>query len=341
VLFVSGLQRVTSIRRDNVLTDLCIVRCQMTAGRAAMAKKNKKKQKAKAAPTNNYSNNIPGSQQDEEDEEDVQLTATATAGYTNTGLSPELESVHLSTTAALNPKNPNNSINADINQLMATAQHLYQQSSLGHFRESDIGAFPSAEEYWASLPDKVQSIIRQASHNLTGSPAERQEALMAIMNSMAKGGRIPGGFPLPDAQALLGLDLSQSPADMAKMGMQNAMYHQDGEYNHGYANGADEDEYGTEEDEFYPEDQEHSQHGLGAGKKRSKKKKKKSQQAELPVSYFCNFHRLASISRACKASSPAGRTSSPNSSTTTTDTSTSSTPNSDTSTTSGRSTAST
>jgi hypothetical protein len=266
----------------------------MTAGRVAMAKKNKKKQKAKTAQANNHSNNNPSTRQEEEEEEEVHTSTNGpSAVYTNTGLSPELESVHLRTTASLNPKNPNNNINADINQLMATAHHLYQQSSLGHFRETDIGAFPSAEEYWASLPDKVQNLIRQASNNLTGSPAERQEALMAIMTSMAKGGRIPGGFPLPDAQALLGLDLSQSQAELAaKLGVPNAMYHQDGEYNHGYTNGAEEDDYGTEDEEYYPEEQEPAQHpGTAGGKKKNRKKKKRSlgyTQSEIPVSYNLN-----------------------------------------------------
>lgn len=262
----------------------------MTAGRAAMAKKNKKKQKAKTAQGNNYSNNNHNDRrEDEEEEDEVQISSNGpNSVYVNTGLAPELESVHISTTASLNPKNPNNNIKPDLHQLMATAHHLYQQSSLGHFRETDMEAFTSAEEYWASLPEKFQSMIRQASHNLSGSPAERQKTLMNIVNGMAKGERIPGDFPLPDPQTLLGLDLSQSQAELAKLGVPNAMYGRDGEYDHDYVNGGDDDDYGTEDDDDYPEEHDHSQHpGIGGGKKKNKKKKKKSlgsTQVDLPVS---------------------------------------------------------
>lgn len=256
----------------------------MTAGRAAMAKKNKKKQKAKAAQVNNHSNNIANSRLEDEDEDDVQVSSNGpNHAYANTGLSPELESVHLSTTASLNPKNPNNNINPDLNQLMATAQQLYHSAS---FRETDIGSFPSAEEYWQNLPDKVQNLIRQASNNLTGSPAERQEALMAIMTSMAKGGRIPGGFPMPDAQALLGLDLSQGQAELAaKFNVSTGMYRQEVEYTATFTtNGVEEDEYGTEDEDYYNDDQDGSQgHGAAGGRRRAKKKKKRAV-VDTPVS---------------------------------------------------------
>lgn len=63
--------------------------------------------------------------------------------YANTGLSPELDSVHLSATASLNPKNPNNIIYADINLLMATGYCSPSLSAIkfGTFPRNRYGSF--------------------------------------------------------------------------------------------------------------------------------------------------------------------------------------------------------
>lgn len=121
---------------------------------------------------------------DDEDDEDLPELEPATIpngrgrSASHTGLSPELESVHLSTTASLSASvaaaarfNPAAVAEAE---LLATADHLARSM------EADPEGM-SSDEYWASFPDHLRNFVRHTYSQLS-SPGDEDEKTQAMYN---------------------------------------------------------------------------------------------------------------------------------------------------------------
>lgn len=127
---------------------------------------------------------------DEEDEELPELEAVTMNGRgrsgSHTGLSPELESVHLSTTASLSASvaaaarlSPTAAAEAE---LLATADHLARSM------EVDPEGMVN-DEYWASFPDHLRNFVRHTYSQLSspGNEAQKTQAMYAIAQQIHSG----------------------------------------------------------------------------------------------------------------------------------------------------------
>src|ERR1700761_3820155 len=120
----------------------------MTSGRAAMSKKNKKKQKQKSASNHSTTNAT------------INSGNVAGGGGIHSGLSPQLDSVHLSPSSPPGKERERSrdrdrdTLQQDLSNLMATAQDLFAQTA------ALTGNAVGNEEYWASLPPHVRNFIK-------------------------------------------------------------------------------------------------------------------------------------------------------------------------------------
>ncbi|GJJ09256.1 hypothetical protein Clacol_003478 [Clathrus columnatus] len=275
-------------------------------------KKKKKKSKAKSSDTN-----AQGTQTDDDlpSLDPSNLHPTNIPSPRRTGLSPELESVHLSTTASLSASAAAaarlNATAAAQAELLATANDLY--------RRMDSDAMPDDEDYWAALPTHIKNFVKMTystSTNPNINPSERSKAqsMLAIAHQMIqsgvektspKGNQPPGAYPsLPFDPAIFsdpafGLAMEQTlaannplppaPGQPPRGPLPHPSVVLLNEYN-----GDDNQDYDYSEDEVDDnvEDHEHDTGFVGyeyrmtnngnnnngnneMGKKKSKKKKKK------------------------------------------------------------------
>lgn len=165
-------------------------------------KKKKKKSKAKSADTD-----VQGAQTDD-DMPHVDPPSTQPTNMTSprrTGLSPELESVHLSTTASLSASAAAaarlNATAAAQAELLATANDLY--------RRMDSDAIADDEDYWAALPTHIKNFVKMTyststNPNINASERSKAQSMLAIAHQMIqsgvdkaspKGGQPPGAYP--------------------------------------------------------------------------------------------------------------------------------------------------
>lgn len=159
--------------------------------------KKKKKRKGKGKST---ANNPYGGEDEYEDDEDDDLPtlepmngAGVNGRHTSvsrTGLSPELESVHLSTTASLSASvaaaarlNPAAVAEAE---LLATADHLARSMDVD---PEGGGGGGGNEEYWASFPEHLRNFVRNTYSQLRSSGDEDQktQAMYAIAQQIHAG----------------------------------------------------------------------------------------------------------------------------------------------------------
>lgn len=112
----------------------------------------------------------------------------------HTGLSPELESVHLSTTASLSASvaaatrlNPAEAAEAE---LLATADHLARSMEL------DSGDANVNNEYWASFPHNLRTFVRNTYSQLSapGTEHDKNQALYAIAQQLHSGAGLAAGM---------------------------------------------------------------------------------------------------------------------------------------------------
>ncbi|KAI0791080.1 salt tolerance down-regulator-domain-containing protein [Abortiporus biennis] len=101
-----------------------------------------------------------------------------------TGLSPELESVHLSTTASLSASARRHNHPAAIAEaeLLATADHLARSM------EADPEGVVN-DEYWAAFPDHLRNFVRNTYSQLSspGNEDEKTQAMYAIAQQIHSG----------------------------------------------------------------------------------------------------------------------------------------------------------
>lgn len=111
----------------------------------------------------------------------------------HTGLSPELESVHLSTTASLSASvaaatrlNPAEVAEAE---LLATADHLARSMEL------DSGDADVNNEYWASFPHNLRTFVRNTYSQLSapGTEHDKTQAMYAIAQQLHSGAGLAAG----------------------------------------------------------------------------------------------------------------------------------------------------
>lgn len=179
-------------------------------------KKKKKKSKAKSSAETD----AQGLQTDDDmpsldppNPQQTITTTTATATIPSprrTGLSPELESVHLSTTASLSASAAAaarlNATAAAQAELLATANNLY--------RQMDSDTIPDDEDYWAALPAHIKNFVKMTyststNPNVNASERSKAQSMLAIAHQMIQsgvektspkgggggGGQPPGAFP--------------------------------------------------------------------------------------------------------------------------------------------------
>ena len=127
-------------------------------------------------------------------------------GHRRTGLSPELESVHLNTTAKLNASaqaalRMTSTASAQA-ELLAAANELYRRME-SETRDPIIdgggrdGADSNSSEYWAQLPNHIRSFVQTTyAHGAAMSASERQksEAMLALAQTMVDEAHSRAGF---------------------------------------------------------------------------------------------------------------------------------------------------
>lgn len=127
-------------------------------------------------------------------------------GHRRTGLSPELESVHLNTTAKLNASaqaalRMTSTASAQA-ELLAAANELYRRME-SETRDPIIdgggrdGADNNSSEYWAQLPNHIRSFVQTTyAHGAAMSASERQksEAMLALAQTMVDEAHSRAGF---------------------------------------------------------------------------------------------------------------------------------------------------
>jgi hypothetical protein len=127
-------------------------------------------------------------------------------GHRRTGLSPELESVHLNTTAKLNASaqaalRMTSTASAQA-ELLAAANELYRRME-SETREPIIdgggrdGGESNSSEYWAQLPNHIRSFVQTTyAHGAAMSASERQksEAMLALAQTMVDEAHSRAGF---------------------------------------------------------------------------------------------------------------------------------------------------
>ncbi len=231
-----------------------------------------------------------------------------------TGLSPELASVHVSTTASLSASlaahlKPTTAAEAE---LLATADHLARSM------EGAEGGLVN-DEYWASFPDHLRNFVRHTYSQLSspGNLDQKTQAMYAIAQQMHSGATKDGGRYAPtypgmpfdpaifaDPQFALAMEQAAA-ANGALHGADGAanvvLYPDDQDYG--------EDEYYSDDDgDEYDEDVEgraqahftlsfedvratagmaaaaEAQNGYSAPKKKKNKKKKKGAAGAAPDS---------------------------------------------------------
>ena len=127
-------------------------------------------------------------------------------GHRRTGLSPELESVHLNTTAKLNASaqaalRMTSTASAQA-ELLAAANELYRRME-SETRDPIIdgggrdGVDSNSSEYWAQLPNHIRSFVQTTyAHGAAMSASERQksEAMLALAQTMVDEAHSRAGF---------------------------------------------------------------------------------------------------------------------------------------------------
>ncbi|KIM71687.1 hypothetical protein PILCRDRAFT_16832, partial [Piloderma croceum F 1598] len=218
-------------RRSPVLSSRVQSMSPPPNGSSKKKKKNKKgKGKEKSIDTSSanavYNTSIAHldmyDREDEDDEDDDSIPPLEPLPYSHTGalhtgLSPTLESVHISTTASLtaNANNP-----AAQSELLATANDLYRNMGMMHgpVGEGGVkmttttatiglraginmgaagggGAMISAddEEYWAAFPPHIKNFVRsvwaQAPFESPGDEKAKAQAMYAIAQQMVQSGK--------------------------------------------------------------------------------------------------------------------------------------------------------
>lgn len=154
------------------------------------AKSNKKRSKAKktAEPANPKPRPVNGTQTPAADDDDEMpplepAIPAANQPHSRTGLSPELESVHLSTTATLNNL-------AATPELSKAAQELYR----GLDRDL-MSSLPEDSDYWLSLPPTIKTFVQNAyahgmfpaAGNVTGDLEKDRPAMYTAAQQLANG----------------------------------------------------------------------------------------------------------------------------------------------------------
>jgi ribosomal protein S14 len=156
-------------------------------------KKKKKKGKAKGADPN-----LPANPSFPDDDEDLPQLEAVTSPPPNpgsprsihrTGLSPELESVHLSTTASLSASAAatarlNATAAAQVAQaeLIATANDLYRRMDT-----------PDEDDYWSSMPSHIKNFVKMTYNQSTNPNVNQNErakaqSMFAIAQQMIDSG---------------------------------------------------------------------------------------------------------------------------------------------------------
>ncbi|TCD66258.1 hypothetical protein EIP91_001621, partial [Steccherinum ochraceum] len=104
-----------------------------------------------------------------------------------TGLSPELESVHLSTTASLSASTRFNPTAIAEAELLATADHLAR--SMDAVDPEGGGGGGANSEYWASFPEHLRNFVRHTYSQLSspGNEDEKTQAMYAIAQQIHAG----------------------------------------------------------------------------------------------------------------------------------------------------------
>ena len=127
-------------------------------------------------------------------------------GPRRTGLSPELESVHLNTTAKLNASaqaafRMTSTASAQA-ELLAAANELYRRME-SETRDPLLdgggrdGSETNSSEYWAQLPNDIRSFVQTTyAHGAAMSASERQksEAMLALARTMVGEAHSRAGF---------------------------------------------------------------------------------------------------------------------------------------------------
>ncbi len=167
---------------------------------AAPTTNGKKKKKKKGKGKGVERGNMAPYDADEDDEDDeTALPALESMGaalyehartVNRTGLSPELASVHVSTTASLSASlaahlKPTTAAEAE---LLATADHLARSM------EGAEGGLVN-DEYWASFPDHLRNFVRHTYSQLSspGNAQQKTQAMYAIAQQMHSGATKDGG----------------------------------------------------------------------------------------------------------------------------------------------------
>jgi len=164
---------------------------------------NGKKKKKKKGKARGFDQSGQGNQSDDDlpQLEPVNAPPQAVPSPRRTGLSPELESVHLSTTASLSASAAAAArLNATAQaqaELLATANDLY--------RRMDADSLPDDDDYWSKLPAHIKNFVRMTysqsnSTNVSASDRAKVQNMYAFAQQMiqsgaTKGGQPPGAFP--------------------------------------------------------------------------------------------------------------------------------------------------
>ena len=144
-------------------------------------KKKKKKGKGKSVAVADYD------EEDEDDDDDMppldDLNGTPQQhrrSTSRTGLSPELESVHLSTTASLSA-----STRLNTNML---SEELLASMDAGDPDGGGVGGGMN-NEYWASFPDQLRNFVRSTYSQLSspGNEDEKTQAMYTIAQQIHAG----------------------------------------------------------------------------------------------------------------------------------------------------------
>lgn len=171
------------------------LRSPMPTPDAAVNGKKKKKKKGKARGADQ---SLPANPSFGDDDDDLPQLEPVTSPPPNlgsprsihrTGLSPELESVHLSTTASLSASAAAaarlNATAAAQAELMATANDLY--------RRMDTDSMPDDDDYWASLPSHIKNFVKMTysqstNPNVNQNERTKAQSMFAIAQQMIESG---------------------------------------------------------------------------------------------------------------------------------------------------------
>ena len=240
---------------------------------------NGKKKKKKKSKGKGVERNSPADYDAEDDEEDDESALPSLEGpmggmlyehartVNRTGLSPELASVHVSTTASLSASlaahlKPTTAAEAE---LLATADHLARSM------EGAEGGLVN-DEYWASFPDHLRNFVRHTYSRLSspGNADPKTQAMYTIAQQMHSGAARDGGGGryAPGAYPTMPFDPAIFADPQFALAMEQAAA----------ANGAlqaadgtaanlvvypDEPEYVEGEDEYYSDEELADEPGLG------------------------------------------------------------------------------